>query len=247
MGNIGAFLMLFIPFSVVSCLFMYLAAATRRPPVDSYLAAADASLGFDWPRVLAFVNAFPSISAILVFCYAALGYQVPIVVLLHSIMDRRERVLEFTALVAISLLTTEVIMLAFPAIGPYAFHKPDPASFTHFTGVGVSHLSTIAALHSQAPLEFLVTKTVGLTCFPSFHTALGIIIVYCLRRTVLVIPAAFINAIMIVSTIPEGGHYLIDVVAGAMVAVGSILAVRIIGAYEQAQTDSAARIGSETA
>ena len=38
-----------------------------------------------------------------------------------------------------------------------------------------------------------------------------------------------LNAIMIVSTVPYGGHYLVDVLAGAVIAVMSIVAVRAIG------------------
>ncbi|RUU98470.1 hypothetical protein EOB36_23690 [Mesorhizobium sp. M6A.T.Cr.TU.017.01.1.1] len=46
-------------------------------------------------------------------------------------------------------------------------------------------------------------------------------------------PIAVLNALMIIATLPEGGHHLIDVLAGAMVGVASIFAVRMIGAYER--------------
>ncbi|MNV99911.1 hypothetical protein D3C71_1953360 [compost metagenome] len=41
-------------------------------------------------------------------------------------------------------------------------------------------------------------------------------------------PIAVLNAVMIIGTLPEGGHHLSDVIAGAMVAMVSILVVRAV-------------------
>jgi membrane-associated phospholipid phosphatase len=67
----------------------------------------------------------------------------------------------------------------------------------------------------------------GLVTFPSFHTTLGILIVYAVRDfKVLAIFVGALNAVMIVATMPEGGHHLVDVLAGAGVALASISTVR---------------------
>jgi membrane-associated phospholipid phosphatase len=120
-------------------------------------------------------------------------------------------------------------MAAFPSAGAYAFYSPPPELFSNFTGAGgLSHLQTLTALRSGEPFGFRVTAMKGLVSFPSFHAALGIIQVYCLRRNPrLMVLVGAVVAVMIPSTIPEGGHHLIDTIAGVAVGLVSIAAIRI--------------------
>ena len=67
----------------------------------------------------------------------------------------------------------------------------------------------------------------GLVTFPSFHTSLAIITTYAVRGIRFVtLPVAILNGLVIVSTLPEGGHYLIDVIAGAIISIIAIVAIR---------------------
>ncbi|TPJ72406.1 phosphatase PAP2 family protein [Mesorhizobium sp. B2-6-2] len=226
--SIGVLIALFVPLSMASLLFMYLAASTTRPLMDAYLASFDKALGFDWLRAVEFANKFPSAATIMVCAYAALSFQVPMVPFFHAVRRRRERMLEFMALIALSGLLTGFLMLTMPVAGAYSFHMPNGGGLSHFTTVGFSHLPTLALLRTSAPFTFLITNTIGITTFPSFHTALGIIITYNLRHTVLFLSAVAVNSVMIVATIPEGGHYFADVLAGIAVALVSIAAVRAV-------------------
>lgn len=62
---------------------------------------------------------------------------------------------------------------------------------------------------------------------PSMHTAMAILFAYALRRVpVVAYVAAILNAVMIASTPTHGGHYLIDVVAGVLLAVTTIMLVK---------------------
>ncbi|BAB52777.1 phosphatase PAP2 family protein [Mesorhizobium japonicum] len=231
--NIAIFMAVFIPMSIASCLFMYLAASTTRPRLDWLLVAGDKTLGFDWPSALGYANSHPKIAAVLVFCYEALTYQLPVVVLWHAVTNQRLRLLEFVAILFASSVLTAIIMAAVPVDGPYLYFRPAPSLFDHFTNAGLSHAATVDALRSGAPFDFLISKTVGITCFPSFHTTLGIIITYAMRRTPLLIPIAVVNAVMIVSTVPEGGHYLVDVIGGGVVAVTAIVGVTFFASANQ--------------
>ncbi|QND58649.1 phosphatase PAP2 family protein [Mesorhizobium huakuii] len=231
--NIAIFMAVFIPMSIVSCLFMYLAASTTRPRLDWLLVAGDKALGFEWLSTLGYANSYPKVAAVLVFCYAALTYQLPVVVLWHAVTNQRHRLLEFTAILFASSVLTAIIMAAVPVDGPYLYFHPAPSLFNHFTNAGLSHAATVDALRSGAPFDFLISNTVGITCFPSFHTTLGIIIAYAMRRTPLLIPIALVNAIMIVSTVPEGGHYLVDVIGGGVVAVIAIVSVTMFSSADQ--------------
>jgi membrane-associated phospholipid phosphatase len=232
--DIGAFLGLFFAFTAASCLFMYLAAATKRPLLDADLAAIDQALGFRWLQTVETANSFPMIATVMVFCYASIGYQIPGTALFLVVAGKRERLFEFGATLVVSLMLTDLAMLAVPAAGAYSFYRPGEMSFNHFTAVGgLAHLSTLEHLRSGVPFEFLSSKIIGLTSFPSFHTALGILVTFAARRTILFWPVAAVNAIMVLATIPEGGHHLVDVIGGICVAVAAIAAVRSIGRYER--------------
>ena len=69
-------------------------------------------------------------------------------------------------------------------------------------------------------------KPQGLVCFPSFHTVLVIMFCYALRGTWLFWPAAVLGGLTMPSLPPIGGHYLIDIPAGAALALLAILVVR---------------------
>jgi hypothetical protein len=77
---------------------------------------------------------------------------------------------------------------------------------------------------SGAGAAFVMSDLKGIITFPSFHTSLGILLVYAYRghRTWLAGSIA-LNGLMILSVPSEGGHYL----AGAAVAVLAIAAVRM--------------------
>jgi hypothetical protein len=230
--NIGIFLVLFFLFAGAGCLFMYLAAATSRPLMDADLAAVDRALGFNWLKIVALANSSTWLASIMVFCYATINYQIGLAAMFHVLTNNRDRLFQFGAIMAVSLLLTYAIMIGIPCEGAYALYRPAPSSFSNFTAIGgLAHLSTLARLRSLEPFDFILGGTVGLTCFPSFHTALGVMTVHALRRTVLFFPMTVVAAIMIAATIPQGGHYLVDVIAGACVAVISIGIVELIGRW----------------
>lgn len=66
----------------------------------------------------------------------------------------------------------------------------------------------------------------GLITFPSFHVAAAVLIAYAARGTPLAFLALVLNLVMAVSALSEGGHYLVDVLAGAAVAGLAIGVVR---------------------
>jgi membrane-associated phospholipid phosphatase len=73
--------------------------------------------------------------------------------------------------------------------------------------------------------ELDLTKLEGLIKFPSFHTTLGVLFAYAMRgRGALFAAAILLNAVMIVSVLTEGGHYLVDVVSGAAIAAAALWA-----------------------
>ena len=223
--------LVFAIFTAVAALFMFLASNTTAPLVDGQLAAADAAIGFDWPTWLGRTNAVAHLPAILAFAYGTTGPVLAGLLACLCFTRPEERVLELIALVTVTSLCTGILMYLLPAAGAYIWFHPQASLFDAFpTGAGVWHYRILSELRSGEPFTYEQGKAVGLVTFPSFHTILAIITTYAARGLRVVFPALVVlNATMIVSTVPYGGHYLVDVLAGAVIAVVCIAAVRAIG------------------
>ncbi len=61
---------------------------------------------------------------------------------------------------------------------------------------------------------------------PSFHVMLALLLAYAVRHVRDEFPVTVVlNAVMIMSTSTQGGHYLADVIAGIVIGVLSIVVV----------------------
>jgi membrane-associated phospholipid phosphatase len=216
-------------FGFASITFMLLAASAAWPFRDAQLAAIDRALGFDWLSFLALTNSMPILSSILVWTYHSAGPQLLLLFLLLSFTGREQRLAEFLALLALTSLATGILMALVPAAGAYAYFDPPRHLFSNFSAhAGMWHYEFLQWLRTDiAPrLDFLNVQ--GLVTFPSFHTALAIITAYAVRDILYVArPALVLNAIVIVATLPEGGHHLVDLIVGAVIAAFAILIVHL--------------------
>jgi membrane-associated phospholipid phosphatase len=207
--------------------YMYLATTAALPLQDARLAALDQALGFDWLQFLAITNSSPAISWVLVAAYHSAFPQVLVLYLLLSFSRRERRLAEFLTLLSLTSVVTGALILFAPAAGAYAHFAPARELFDGFSSnAGMWHYETLTTLRTQAPsLDF--TKIEGLVTFPSYHTVLAIIMAYAFRGfRFIALPAVILNSIMIISTLPEGGHYLVDIIGGAIVALAGIGVVR---------------------
>jgi len=219
---------IFAPFAHCSGLYMYLASNTSAPLMDAQLVAIDAALGFHWLTFLGIANASSLVSTVLVGAYHSTGMVLAATMVYLSVSLRESRLMELLALLALTSLCTGVLMALVPAAGAYAWFQPSREVFSNFTeNAGMWHYTELRALRSGAPFTYLTAQSSGLVTFPSFHTVLGVIISYAVRGipyvALVVIP---LNVVMIVATLPEGGHYLIDVIAGLVIGLTSIVIVR---------------------
>ena len=228
---IGALAFL-VPLTHFGSLCMYMGASLGQPLLDPALARIDQALGFDWLAFLEATNASPAIAYILVHAYHSTGPQFLLLILFLSLTTWSERLSEFLALLAMTSLITAILFALVPAVGAFDYYRPDRQLFDNFTqNAGMWHYNELIALRSGEEVEFVIGRVEGLVTFPSFHTVLAILTAYAVRDVrLLAAPVAILNAVVIVSTLPEGGHYLIDVLAGIVIAVGAIVLFRIVNA-----------------
>ncbi len=219
-----------LPWCFFGAIFEYLATSAGLPLLDSWLAALDKFLGFDWPWLVALANSNRAVSAVLVFAYRTTGPVVVATVVILALFNDRIRLTELLALLTMSSLLGGILMAFVPAAGAYAYYAPAPEVFSNFTAVGgLLHLKTFNSLRHDEAQVLDLTKTIGLVTFPSFHTVLAIITTYALRKLRLLFwSVAILNTLVIVSTLPEGGHHFADVIAGLLVATLSIAVVRAV-------------------
>lgn len=188
------------------------------PPIDGWLASADALAGIHVDQaVRAFARQGWLISA-LSFAYAASG--IIVVLLLFGALAARRRALAWELLVTLVLTMQVVAMvsIAFPAIGAMTYF--DLAGLQGHglpPGSGTYHLKAFAHFHAGPDDILRVADISGLVTFPSFHTVLALIATQALAATRIRWIAVAWTATVIVSTIPIGGHYAVDVVAGAAI------------------------------
>ncbi len=212
----------------------YLAASLNHPLFDWQLNAADALLGFNWASFAARVPPGTVAGTVLIWAYTSVIWQSGLVMLANSASQPGDTAGDFVWTVMLCGLICTLVFAAFPAIG----------------NDGLAERGPIAALleaRSAGWHQLDLGRSQGLVTFPSFHTSLGFIFVYGARRVRwllwLLIP---LNAVMVISTLPVGGHYLIDVIAGAAAAAAAIWLTAVLRGWI-ARLSAGLRRGGEAA
>ena len=231
---------LLVAFQAAAATLSYLAVSTNAALVDAPLAAWDRALGFDWLALHAWLQAHPSAQATLRFAYYSGLAQLVFVVLFLGLSHRPGRLDEFMRLFIVATLLTILVSGVLPAAGAwkhYAIGTPfDLASLSHFEALRDGRLRDIP-LHAMQ----------GLISIPSLHTVMALLLAYAMRATVLLPVFVVLNAAMLASTPVDGGHYLVDVLAGAALAIGLIALERRRSAIPRAASNTVSTRGLQPA
>lgn len=224
-------MLLFGLLAIVIVAYCFLGTAAAHPFQDAWLARIDQSLGFNWVAFVEFVNSSALASWLLVEGYRSTPYMLIGTILLLCVSGQGGRLAEFLALMCLTFIGIAVGMMVWPAAGAYAYYNPPLASYENIgAGSGMWHYQLLMAIRTGATsvIDFNTPNSNCLVTFPSGHTVLAIIMTYALRGSRwTLIPAIIINGLMLVSTIPHGGHHLIDLIAGSAIAACAIFLVRL--------------------
>lgn len=221
-----------LPFAallVAGATLSYVITAADLPLRDALLARLDHQLGFDWLHFLGITNSSPFAAALLRHAYEAIGLVIELVVFWFGLVRNGERLAEFLAILSLCTVGLCVGMLLVPAAGAFAYYGPAPELFGNYSAMGAmwTFNHTFNMLRDGSLSVIDLSALDGIVSFPSFHTVLGALAIYAVRDTrwllAFILP---VNATMIVSTMPVGGHHLADVLAGAGLTFAAILVVR---------------------
>lgn len=148
------------------------------------------------------------------FAYNSINWQ-PIVLMASLFLSgRTRRAWWFLAAWFVALALTLAIFPFVPAISTAAHQGDDWVQVLKQVRSG--ELRTLSA-----------NTLVGIVAFPSFHAAAAILLAWGFSTFGrLGIPLLTLNAIMLLSAVPGGGHYLPDLAAGVGVAIVAVWRVR---------------------
>jgi hypothetical protein len=202
---------LWVAFTVFGCILTYLAASVSRPLEDGLFIAADAAIGFEWIEWANFVRSHVALNALISIVYASLMPQILWSVAFFALAGITGRNGELLQTAIIALLITVLLSALLPALGH-----------------GTVYLADLLAVRQGGSLSFSLHQMQGIVSFPSYHMVLAVLFVYAHRGLRCAFPAvAVLNGLMLFSIPSEGGHYMVDVIAGAVVAVLAIGLTRV--------------------
>lgn len=212
-------------YSIAIVLLSYLTAAADLPLADRSFVAMDRALGFDWQGWLAWVSAHPDLGTALAYAYESSMPQVVLALAILAALRHRDALSEYLSLFWLTTVATILLAALLPAAGAYEYLKPDPHLYGHLSPEGgIAHIRQFLGLRDGSFRTIDLTDLNGLVAFPSFHTALAVITAWSLRQVPLIrYPAFLLNGLVILSTPTQGGHYLVDIVGGGMLAAACIL------------------------
>lgn len=209
----------------------YVVNALEWPLQDQALLRIDRAFGLDPQWIAAFVNHNSWLVRIMDIGYDFIKWPLLAIPIILTMTLRLVRLQHFVLSLSIALVGTIVISALIPAIGTYyglgvlpaeAFPLVDSSNYA-------MQLRDIEALRDGSLRQLELYKLAGIVSFPSFHTASAILYIWALWpvRNLRWI-AIIVNSWMIVATPVVGAHYIIDIIGGIGVAIGSILLAKHI-------------------
>lgn len=193
--------------STAICVLSYLCFASAGPMVDERLMAMDRAIGFDWLAGYHFVEAWPALKTALNVAYHSLIFQGLYFGVLLALMGRKDHLRDMFWIFLLSGLLACAGTLLIPAQGPSKLF--DIATDTGFMPV-------MEQILKGENLSFALSGLKGIVTFPSFHTAMALAYVWAFRGTG---PIGWgitaLNLVMLAAIPFIGGHYVMDMIAGA--------------------------------
>jgi len=209
-----------------SCLnYLLLTVAGHR--IDAPLAALDRALGVDWPVMMIAMSHYPVVNALLQLAYISVLPQVALLVVLLGWRGKHENIYAFClALTAGAAISIFVWTLA-PSFGAFSVYElPAEVSRRMPLALDAQYAKDLMSLLANGPGHISPTSAKGLIGFPSFHAAMAMMVVWYARELSTVRWFALaLNIVVLVATPIQGGHHIVDVLAGfGVAAIGVIFA-----------------------
>lgn len=189
--------------------------------LDAWFYQMDRHLGYNIIVVMDAVAKTHGIKYMSLLIYKGLTWELFLFPLLLALLNERQKLEIFFISALLSVLIGSTIYYFFPSTDPSSvLHSP------YFLSRQLLVVQQFDALHHY---HNVAHADAGLIGFPSFHTIWAILITYpFIHRKILLYPIAMLNLLVIASTLTLGWHFLVDDLAGIMIAIFSIAAAEYL-------------------
>jgi hypothetical protein len=197
---------------------------------DEQLNVWSDAMGLKWIDYADWVLAHPSFAAAIKLCYTRVETPMAVLFVALCVLGKHRAQSGFVISVALTAIICTAISAFFPAKSAVATLATNDI-LQKLAATATYQIDFINAIQN-APHHTLHPKILpGLSTFPSFHTALGILLIYWSWRAdpIIGFVCTVYSVLMIAATPVFGGHYFIDLIFGAVIAfVVSIAAYPIL-------------------
>lgn len=205
----------------------------QRPLIDAWLLKLDQSVLIDTPVLVVAFGGRPMLVEILNVAYASAVPLCVATIIYQSVIGQAVRAWEAAATFSFCIIFASIAGAMFPAIGNIAHAGINPIKAGLPGGAGIYHLSVFDALYNGQAKTFDIRQLTGIVTFPSFHLVMALIPVWSVRESTLVaLPTAAWGLLVAFSTVPIGGHYVVDLIAGLALWGGAVIAIGAFARWE---------------
>ncbi len=190
----------------------------RSPLIDEALASVDRSLGIDLPSVIVWFADHGVLSDVLYIAYLSSFFQLFSLVVYLAIIGRFDKLWQLAFVCSLTIVAATTISVFWPAEGAFAYFQYSLDVLDRLpTGAGTYHLTKFEYFRNSPFPQISFTNLQGVVTFPSFHCCLALMTIFATTGTGWLFKGTLIlNAFVLVSILPIGGHYFIDLPCGAL-------------------------------
>ena len=187
----------------------------RYPWIDGSLAAIDAFMGIDTPALALALALDPLWSNLLNIAYVSSFPAAFFTALALGACEKDQRAWELAASFSSCIIGASTFAVFFPALGNMVHHGIDMVEGLP-SGAGNYHLKAVAYFRDGRNTALDLSQFSGIVTMPSFHMVMALLVPHALRGTSFAVWTATLWSVLItISTIGIGGHYIVDLFAGA--------------------------------
>ncbi|HSZ10780.1 MAG TPA: phosphatase PAP2 family protein [Rhizomicrobium sp.] len=220
-------------FSNAASVLNYLLLTVAGKRIDGTLAQIDRMIGVDWPAMIAWAGDHRAINMVLFTVYACVLPEVALLLPLLGWRSSTEKIYSFCFAIVLATVVTMGFWTFFPSFGAMVVYDLPHALLAHTPlQLDKNYANDLLRLLANGP-GFITPKDLkGLIGFPSFHAVLALLVTWYARDLKYVRwPIIALNSLVLIATPFQGGHHVIDVVAGFAVAALAIIAADKFAAF----------------
>jgi hypothetical protein len=205
---------------LLSAAVAMVALRSGAPMADPWLKSADSTFGLSAQALVAGIAGLGFSLEPLHLIYHSSFPQIAGTILLLSLLGRRLEAWRLCFLFLVTLLSCALISFVIPAYGSFVDAAPSTIAALP-AGAGTFAFGTVDQLRQAGVAILAIHDLEGVITFPSFHTIMALLVVQAWWwNRFLRLPVLGWNLAVIFSTLPMGGHYFVDLVAGALLWLG---------------------------